>query len=247
MRDYSGNYLKNIRVGLIVGITTKKDRNVVIKGVVKKILTKSEFHTHGIMVELDDETIGRVKTIYSKPDKVTEENLCGDNPIPEIIETKKPIGAVPKVISIAEDEEGYSYFNLFYPYLNNATRIVLEDPYIRKEYQIKNLTFFCTILMNLNTNIDLKLITQSENIYQKEDQNRKLDDLAKTLKDSNIKFSYEFNANLHDRSITTNTGWKIVLGRGLDIFKDPGSYYSPANFDQTKRKCRATNITYIKI
>lgn len=247
MKDDPGNYLKNISIGLTVGITTKENRNVVIKGVVKKILTKSEFHTHGIMVELDDEIIGRVKAIYSKPDGITEENFCDDNQIPEMVKTKKTIEAVPKVVSIAEDEQGYSYLNLFYPYLNNATNIVLEDPYIRMEYQIKNLTFFCTILMKLNTNVDFKLITQSENIYQMDEQKRKLDDLGETLKDSNIKFSYEFNANLHDRSITTNTGWKIVLGRGLDIFKDPGSYYSPANFDQTKRKCKATNITYIKI
>ncbi|MEZ5055513.1 MAG: MIT C-terminal domain-containing protein [Saprospiraceae bacterium] len=33
-----------------------------------------------------------------------------------------------------------------------------------------------------------------------------------------ILFSYEFNENIHDRSINLDNGWKIILGRGLDIF-----------------------------
>ncbi|MBP1910716.1 YwbE family protein [Methanolobus bombayensis] len=61
-----GRSRKNIKIGLDVGIVLKKDQRSgkITKGVVKRILTKSSSHPHGIKVQLEDGSVGRVKEIF---------------------------------------------------------------------------------------------------------------------------------------------------------------------------------------
>ena len=58
----------NIKEGMNVGIVLKKDQRSgkITKGIVKRILTNSSNHQHGIKVQLTNGQIGRVKEIYSK-------------------------------------------------------------------------------------------------------------------------------------------------------------------------------------
>lgn len=59
-----GRYRKNIHPGLEVEIILKKDQRTgkMTSGVVKDLLTKSEFHPHGIKVRLEDGQVGRIGT-----------------------------------------------------------------------------------------------------------------------------------------------------------------------------------------
>ena len=61
-----GTERKNIKIGLDVEIVLKKDQKSgkLTKGIVKKILTKSSNHHHGIKVMLENNLVGRVKKIY---------------------------------------------------------------------------------------------------------------------------------------------------------------------------------------
>lgn len=61
----SGKERKNIKPGLKVGIVLKKDQRSgkITYGVVKDLLTNSQFHPHGIKVRLDDNQVGRVQEI----------------------------------------------------------------------------------------------------------------------------------------------------------------------------------------
>ena len=54
-----------ISPGLLVDIVLKKDQRTgaLTRGTVKRLLTKSPSHPHGIKVELTDGQIGRVKHI----------------------------------------------------------------------------------------------------------------------------------------------------------------------------------------
>ena len=56
---------KNIRAGLKVAIVLKQDQRTgkLTEGVVKDILTNSQFHPHGIKVRLTDGQVGRVQEI----------------------------------------------------------------------------------------------------------------------------------------------------------------------------------------
>jgi len=63
----AGNTRGNIKIGLNVGIVLKQDQGSgkITKGVVKRILTNSSSHPHGIKVQLEDGRVGRVKEIYN--------------------------------------------------------------------------------------------------------------------------------------------------------------------------------------
>ena len=63
-----GTNRANIKQGLCVGIVLKQDQRSgkITQGIVKRILTKSSRHPHGIKVQLENGQIGRVKEIHSK-------------------------------------------------------------------------------------------------------------------------------------------------------------------------------------
>jgi len=58
---------KNIRAGLKVAIVLKQDQRTGKQtvGVVKDLLTNSNFHPHGIKVRLTDGQVGRVQEILA--------------------------------------------------------------------------------------------------------------------------------------------------------------------------------------
>lgn len=72
-----------------------------------------------------------------------------------------------------------------------------------------------------------------------------LNEIAESVFDLSIKMSFEFNPNQHDRYIQADNGWKIILGRGLDIFLKPEGRFNVVDLYQEKRKCKATEITYL--
>lgn len=55
-----------IRIGASVLIVQKQDQRTgnLTEGIVKRILTSSNFHPHGIKVELENGKIGRVQRIH---------------------------------------------------------------------------------------------------------------------------------------------------------------------------------------
>ena len=60
-----GSIRDEIQIGMTVMIVQKQDQRSgqLTEGVVKKILTNSKNHPHGIKVMLEDGIVGRVKTI----------------------------------------------------------------------------------------------------------------------------------------------------------------------------------------
>ncbi len=63
-----GRKRKDIAVGLEVEIVQKQDQRSgdLTEGVVKRILTKSPNHPHGIKVQLETGEVGRVKNILEE-------------------------------------------------------------------------------------------------------------------------------------------------------------------------------------
>jgi uncharacterized repeat protein (TIGR03833 family) len=60
-----GRKRKDVAKGATVDIVMKKDQRTgrLTRGVVKNVLTNSNFHPHGIKVRLSDGRVGRVKAI----------------------------------------------------------------------------------------------------------------------------------------------------------------------------------------
>jgi uncharacterized repeat protein (TIGR03833 family) len=61
----NGQNRKDVRPGLRVRVVLKQDQRTgkLTEGVVKDILTNSQFHPHGIKVRLADGQVGRVQEI----------------------------------------------------------------------------------------------------------------------------------------------------------------------------------------
>lgn len=65
-----GKLRKNIKIGQLVNIVLKEDQRTgeLTEGVVKRILTNSPNHPHGIKVQLETGEVGRVKEILEEPE-----------------------------------------------------------------------------------------------------------------------------------------------------------------------------------
>ena len=152
-----------------------------------------------------------------------------------------------------ENRKGISYDKLFGKYIDRAAKITITDPYIRLFYQIRNVMELLEMIVQRKRpedQIEIHLVTCPDdgNMLR---QRELLDSIAGACKDSGIDFSWSFDGtgSAHARHIVTDTGWKISLDRGLDIFQHypMNDAFSFANRLQEHRSIKQFEITYIKI
>lgn len=149
---------------------------------------------------------------------------------------------------IRDNQTGISYDNLFGAYLLNSTKIELTDPYIRLPYQLRNLMEFAKLVSEKkdpDTEVEIHLTTSNNEEYI-ENVKEAFEQMRYSLDSLGIIFSYEFDDNIHDRSIISDNGWKIVLGRGLDIWQKTGGWYDVSEYIQEKRICKACEVTFLR-
>lgn len=161
--------------------------------------------------------------------------------------TPKPELQSGQVI-LKDNQTGISYKKLFAEYLRGAERITVQDPYIRFAHQYRNFVEFCLMISNNKSPdelVQLELVTWNDEEYQAESIGY-LEEIKDDVASLGIEFSYRMEKH-HDRYVAADNGWKITMGRGLDIFERNESRFDISNLDQTKRKCKACEFTYIKI
>jgi ATP-dependent Lon protease len=83
--------------------------------------------------------------------------------------------------------------------------------------------------------------------YALENSKTAFSEITDSLESLGIIFTYEFVEKIHDRSIEMDNGWKIVFGRGLNMFQKANGWNDIAGYYQEKRFCKACEITYVKI
>jgi ATP-dependent Lon protease len=152
---------------------------------------------------------------------------------------------------IEENQKGISFDELFGPYLKGASEIIITDAYIRKFHQARNLMELLETVTRNKTDdeeVEVKLIT-IEDEFSGEQQKAYLMSIQENIWAAGIRFSWEFDQTnaIHARHIVTNTGWKILLDRGLDVFQafDGKDAFSLTSRLQKFRSCRAFEVTTI--
>ncbi|QPL40668.1 BREX system Lon protease-like protein BrxL [Erythrobacter sp. A30-3] len=152
----------------------------------------------------------------------------------------------------AENRKGISYDKLFGPYLDGASRIVVTDPYIRYFYQIKNMMEFVEMVIQrkaLEDQVAVHLVTGPDdgNIQK---QRELLESITEACIGTGVDFTWAFDGSgtAHSRDIVTDTGWKIVLDRGLDIFQAPirRDGFSLGDRLQEHRMLKNFYVTYVR-
>jgi ATP-dependent Lon protease len=152
-----------------------------------------------------------------------------------------------------ENQRGVCFDTLLGPYLKDATKITITDPYIRAFFQARNLMELLETIAKLKPDEDemsVHLITIEDefNTYKQIENFEKMRDSSTVV---GINFSWEFDAKttIHARHIITDHGWKILLDRGLDIFQqyEMNDAFAISNRLQQYRPCEAFEVTYLKL
>ena len=159
--------------------------------------------------------------------------------------------AEPGHVVVPENTKGWSYRRLFAAHLRGARKVVIRDPYIRLFFQTRNLMELLQMVHDLvqeGDEVEVHLVTQSDSeSWVKQEEN--LNEIVDAFTGSRVAFSWEFddNQSFHARNITTDTGWKILIDRGLDIFQKFDS--GPFSLEQALQEARLTRgmeVTYIR-
>ncbi|OYY96518.1 MAG: TIGR02688 family protein [Sphingomonadales bacterium 28-56-43] len=164
-----------------------------------------------------------------------------------------PVPQSPKTghFTYNENQKGVTFDNLFGPYLVAAQKITITDPYIRAFHQVRNVMELIETIAKTKSpadEVEVHLITCIDGI-RPEKQAENLAAVSQSCEFIGINFTWEFDETntIHARHIVTDTGWKIALDRGLDIFQqyELNDAFSLANRLQQFRSVKAFEIIYL--
>jgi len=150
--------------------------------------------------------------------------------------------AQEKHFTILYGDVGYSYESIVGPYLSGAKSVVIEDPYIRLQHQISNFVRFCETVIKPGAVRKITLITGHDDKAQLADMAEKLEELKQSLLEADVELEVRLNPNIHDREIRLDNGWVIKIGRGLDFYQKPSSWFEVGAHDLNLRKCLETKV-----
>jgi len=162
---------------------------------------------------------------------------------PAEIPATTPLELKEKQFTIRYGDTGYSYRAIFGDYLAGAKKLVIQDPHVRREHQIGNLLQLCELAVEAGTIKTIELVTTAENPAQQAEAEQKLDDLKETLADCDVAFTYRFADQAPEREIRTDTGWRIQMDRGLEIYQGPVSKIRIGATNYDLRPCMETRVS----
>ncbi|MGI5920468.1 MAG: BREX system Lon protease-like protein BrxL [Syntrophomonadaceae bacterium] len=199
--------------------------------------------------ELDGTTQRSSSTIKKQPVKdtavkksVSEEVMMGvgsqavELPLPEEQEPKE------RHYTILYGDRGHSYESIIGPYLQAAKVITVEDPYIRINHQLQNFVRFCEAVVKLSSIQQINLITSYDDNINVLDMKERLQELKESLMEIDVVLDIKIRPNMHDREIRLDNGWVIKIGRGLDFYQKPTSWFEIGANDLSLRKCLETKV-----
>jgi hypothetical protein len=137
--------------------------------------------------------------------------------------------------------------------LNGYANQTAAYPFIRLYYQARNLMEFIETVVRIKApedEIALHLLTIADE-FKSDQQQAHFENIQLSCEAVGVKFSWEFDgtAKIHARHVVTDTGWKISLDRGLDIFQhyEMNNAFTLANRLQKYRSCKGFEVTYMRI
>lgn len=195
------------------------------------------------------QTLEQIENGMEDKSPVLPEPEKSDSPDPASQNDSKkesPAELCTKMVSVRTNQKGVSYRNLFGEYVRTAKKITVIDPFIRYPYQVDNFIEFIQMVRDCSDNpedVTIELHTQNDDDKVPEMIDI-FDELTEELSSYGMQFTYSFDAD-HDRLILLDNGWRITLGRGLDIFENYPRF-SLSNARQENRRCKPFNVTFVK-
>ncbi|PWG66477.1 BREX system Lon protease-like protein BrxL [Bifidobacterium callitrichidarum] len=229
------------------GNALKPEQSSVISAALEKTsdTTVSEIDGSITPIPVQSQTISRPESVASAVQSMTVLQ-------PKLSRIERAAAAAREGrLEFSEDQLGVTYNKLFCAFVAGAHHITLKDPYIRKPYQIRNLTEFLETVLNYTDRgeeAQVHLVTGYTDEQHIDNQIEDLNRVQSVFDQLGITFTYEFSDTGHDRSIVTDTGWIITLGRGLDIFQPYDSdWLNPLTRQQRLRRVKEFSVIYQRI
>lgn len=201
-------------------------------------------------VEMGQPEVTLAQTISSADSApVVEEQLLATKVLP----SAPDVVLKEQHLVFQENQRGVSFDKLFGPYLAGAKLIIVTDPYLRLFHQQRNLMELLeTVSKSLRQEEEVAVhVVTVEDEFNGDRQTENFQRIADACAGIGIQFTwaYDTSGTKHDRDITTDLGWKIVLSRGLDVFQrfDVNDVFSFANRVQQHRQCKEFNVTFVKL
>jgi ATP-dependent Lon protease len=174
-------------------------------------------------------------------------------PVSVLTKADEPQGLQEKHLVFQENQRGVSFDKLFGPYLKGASNITVTDPYLRLFHQQRNLMELLETITKFNepgNEVAVHVVT-AEDEFSGEKQTENFQKMSEACASVGIHFSWEYDqtGTKHDRDITTDTGWKLVLSRGLDVFQryELNEAFNFSNRLQQQRQCKEFNVTFVRV
>lgn len=214
------------------------------KSVAVKTLEELEYPRYFNQVVGSDEEAGLETSLPEMSGDTPGATPVATQPVRPVLEEKHVV--------VAENQRGISYDDLFGAYLKEAKHVTITDPYIRLYFQTRNLMELLESIVRQKAEEDevvVSLVTV-EDEFKGDQQRDWLEQIQSSMLTVGVKFAYSFDNSgaQHARHIVTDTGWKILLDRGLDIFQqyDMNDSFQLANRMQKQRACKSFEVTYIR-
>lgn len=163
-------------------------------------------------------------------------------PVSPVAAATSSAGPKEQHFTILYGDTGYSYESIMGPYLQGAKAVVIEDPYIRLSHQIQNFVRFCETMLRAGTVKKITLVTGHDDKTPLAEMAEKLDELKQSLLEVDVELEVKLNPNIHDREIRLDNGWIIKIGRGLDFYQRPSTWFEVGAHDLNLRKCLETKV-----
>lgn len=163
----------------------------------------------------------------------------------EVLEAEAPSRqAQPeeKHFTIMYGDVGHTYDSIIGPYLLSAKVVEVEDPYIRLTHQVQNFVRFCEAVVKVPTVKKIRLVTSTGEDDDWAQAAERLEELKQSLLESDVELEIAVNPNLHDREIRIDNGWTVKIGRGLDFYQKPDSWFALGSNDLSLRPCLETKV-----
>ena len=90
---------------------------------------------------------------------------------------------------------------------------------------MQNFVRFCEAVIKCPTISKIQLVTSYDIETDVKEVADKLEELKQSLLEMDIELNIKVNENLHDREIRIDNGWTIKIGRGLDFYQRPDSWF----------------------
>ena len=172
---------------------------------------------------------------------------------PSMVATQRGPAIKEQHLVFQENQKGVSFDRLFGPYLEGATRITLTDPYLRLFHQQRNLMELLETISKVakpEDEVAIHVLTV-EDEFNGDKQTENFQKMADACTAVGLKLSWEYDrtGTKHDRDITTDHGWKIVLSRGLDVFQrcELNDAFAFTTRLQQQRTCKEFNVTFVRV